>query len=468
MIVLAIHMTDRTGTKRLYRIRAVLRMLGRQAPERVHNPKRAVVLSYPSWLLKLLIRTRLAGFIPAINRLTEGAGSFLACYSRQALRAPRTDLLAFYRLRESLDADVIDLGPAVPVFDRVQQCTATLPSRHSACPDPCGSLDLRHALSRHLGDELNIEASPLDGIVVTPGGGAALDTVLQAITNPGDRVVITDPCPPLYRFALRNRGLRIKRLRTWMDGGHTRFRYKSLIRALRVSKVLLIASPDSPTGGTLATEELDQIAWWAHRHDVLVIDDAAFARFRYDGDAARLAHMPKLARRTLTIGNLGKTHGATAARIGWIAGHRHLVRPCTLVGAMPASPLSPAGEQAALSALADGMITFAPIQAEFRRRRRYVHDRLKAVGMTPPWPSGGFFFWISVNALGITGTEFAYRLLTAKRVRVWPGNIFGPSGNNRIRLSYGGDPGRLREGLNRFCEFVAELGNSAPAVRQAA
>jgi aspartate/methionine/tyrosine aminotransferase len=425
-------------------------------------------MSYPTWLLKLLIRTRLAGFVPAINHLTEGAGPFLAYYSRQALRVPRPDLLALDRLREPLGPDVIDLGPAVPVFDGLDSGKPILPFGRSGCPDPRGALDLRHALSRHLADELNIEASPLDGIVTTPGEAAALDTVLGAITNPGDRVVITDPCPPVYRLALRNRGLRIKRLRTWMDGGHTHFRDKSLSRSLRGSTVLLMASPDSPTGGTLATEELDQIAWWAHRRDVVVIDDAAFARFRYDGDAARLAHMPKLARRTLTIGSLSKTHGALAARIGWIAGHRHLVRPCALVGSIPASTVSPLAEQSAISTLAHGMAAFAPIQAEFRRRRRYVHDRLKAVGMTPPWPSGGFFFWISVTGFGITGTEFADRLLTAKRVRVWPGNVFGPSGNSRVRLSYGGDPGRLREGLNRFCEFVAEMNNAAPAVRPAA
>jgi aspartate/methionine/tyrosine aminotransferase len=416
----------------------------------------------------LLIRTRLAGLVPAINRLSEGAGPFLAYYSRQALRAPTPDLLALNRLQEVLGPDVIDLGPAVPAFDQIDQCAATLPSRYSPCPDPCGNLALRHALSHHLGDELNIDASPLDGILVTPGGGAALDTVLQAITNPGDRVVVTDPCPSLYRFVLRNRGLRIKRLRTWMEGGHTRFRYKSLLKTLRGSHVLLIASPDSPTGGTLATEELDQIAWWAHRRDIVVIDDATFARFRYDGDSARLVHMPKLSKRTLTIGSLSKAHGATAARIGWIAGHRHLVRPCALVGSLPTSPLSPVAEQAALRALGGGMAAFAPIQAEFRCRRRYVHDRLKAVGMMPPWPSGGFFFWISVKGLGITGMEFADRLLTAKRVRVWPGSLFGPSGNDRIRLSYGGDPGRLREGLNRFCEFVAEFGSPRPAVHHAA
>jgi aspartate/methionine/tyrosine aminotransferase len=425
-------------------------------------------LSYPSWLVKLIFRTRLAALIPGINALTDGAGPFLAYYSRQVLRAPRPDLLAFRRQSESLRADVIDLGPARPLFDGADEGTATLPFRHASYLDPCGSLDLRHALSRYLGDELNLDASPLDGIIVTPGGGGALDTVLQAVTNPGDRVLITDPCPPRYRFVLRNRGLKIKRLRTWMDGGHTRFRYKSLSRMLRGSNVLLIASPDSPTGGTLATEELAQIAWWAHRRDIVVIDDAAFARFRYDGDAARLVHMPKLAKRTLTIGSLSKSHGAWSARIGWIAGHRHLVRPCAVVGAMPTATLSPTAQQVALSALANGTAGFAAVQAEFRRRRRYVYDRLQAVGMAPPWPSGGYFFWVSTNALGITGTQFADRLLTAKRVRVWPGNIFGPSGDCRIRLAYGGDAGRLHEGLNRFCEFVAELANAAPAVCQAA
>jgi aspartate/methionine/tyrosine aminotransferase len=424
-------------------------------------------LSYPSWLLKVLIRTRIAGFVPTINRLTDGAAPFLPYYSLQALRAPRLDFLAL-NLSEPLAPDAIDLGQASPIIDGLEKDSAIVPSAQSGRPDPRGCLDLRHALSHHLGEELNIEASPLDGIVATPGAGAALDVVLQAVTNPGDRVVITDPCSPLYRRALRNRGLRIRRLRTWMDGGHTKFRYKSLIKALRGSRAILMASPDNPTGGTLATEELDQIAWWAHRRDVVVIDDAAFARFRYDGDVARLVHMPKLAKRTLTVGSLGKTHGATSARIGWIAGHRHLVRPCALVASMPASSLSSVAEEAAIMALAAGAASFAGLQAEFRQRRRYVHDRLKAVGLTPPWPSGGFSFWISVSELGVTGAEFASRLLSTKRVRVWPGIVFGPSGQNRIRISYGGDAGRLLEGLNRFCDFVTELSRIAPATCKSA
>jgi aspartate/methionine/tyrosine aminotransferase len=126
-------------------------------------------------------------------------------------------------------------------------------------------------------------------------------------------------------------------------------------------------------------------------------------------------------------------------------------------------------QQTALAALQQDEATFAPVRAAFESRRRYVRERLTALGLRPAWPSGAFFFWVPVGRLGLTGRAFAELLLRAKKVLVAPGELFGPSGEGYVRLSYAADDGRLREGLTRLADLVRQLqGDAPPAARRAA
>jgi aspartate/methionine/tyrosine aminotransferase len=111
----------------------------------------------------------------------------------------------------------------------------------------------------------------------------------------------------------------------------------------------------------------------------------------------------------------------------------------------------------ALAALRSPPELFVPLLADLRSRRQYVFERLRALGLSPLWPAGGFFFWLAVHPLGVTGAAFAERLLRSKKVLVSPGDLYGPGGAGWVRLSYAGDEGRLREGLSRLAEFVAEV-----------
>jgi aspartate/methionine/tyrosine aminotransferase len=144
-------------------------------------------------------------------------------------------------------------------------------------------------------------------------------------------------------------------------------------------------------------------------------------------------------------------------RVGWLSGHRHLVRPCALTASLSAPFVPTVCQQLAIALLKQDDESFAPVRAEFDGRRRYVHERLQALKLPAALPAGGFFFWVSVAGLGVSGRAFAEKLLRAKRVLVGPGEPFGPGGGDFIRLSYATDDGRLREGLTRLGEFVGEL-----------
>src|SRR5262249_18411680 len=155
--------------------------------------------------------------------------------------------------------------------------------------------------------------------------------------------------------------------------------------------------------------------------------------------------LAKARRRTLTVGSVSKGHALASLRVGWLAGHRHLVRPCVLTAVLRSSFVPTLCQQVALTALRQSDEAFRPIRAEFESRRRYAFDRLQGQGLEPVWPAGAFFLWVAVHPVDLGGRAFAEQLLGTKRVLVSPGDLFGPSGSGYVRLSYATEDGRLRE-----------------------
>jgi aspartate/methionine/tyrosine aminotransferase len=324
-----------------------------------------------------------------------------------------------------------------------------LPEARRGYPPPWGLPELRQTLA----DQDFVQAK--DEVLITHGAAGALGAAFDAFLNPGSRVVLLDPTAPLFAPMLKLRRARIRWLPTRAENGNTRFDRQSLVNAMRGARMLVLADPGNPTGGTFAPEDLEQIAWWARRHDVLLIVDETYARY-HDGHRPRLADFPGAAERTLTIGSFSKGHSLTAARVGWISGHRHLVRPCFLTQSL-SSPFVPVlCQQIALAALSAGDEPFEPIRQEMASRRQFVFERMQTMGLSPPWPAAGFYLWVSTRQLALDGRTFAKRLLEGKDVLVTPGDAFGPSGIDHFRLSLAGDEGRLLEGLSRLAEFVAE------------
>jgi aspartate/methionine/tyrosine aminotransferase len=426
-------------------------------------------VSYPLFFTKLLIRSRIAGFVPAVRRLADGGTRFLHYYSNRILAAPHAELRQAADLLAARGPDALDLASGSPSFDIVPSGSTKLPADRRDWSGPWGLTDLRQAIADKLQTEQQLSVSPGNEILVTPGASGAFSTVLATFINPGDRVVLFDPTSPLFNLFLRHRGARIRWVPTWMENGETRFRAESLMKAFRRARMVVLATPNSPTGGILSADHLDQITWWAQRRDLLIINDAAFDSYVYDARPPSIAALPRARERTITIGSVSKTYALASTRVGWLAGHRHLVRPCAIAACLQTPFVPTLCQQVALSALRECGSSFEAIHKEFESRRRYAFERLQAMGLKPAWPSGGFFFWIPVRELGLTGQEFADRLLFSKKVLIWPGALFGPSGGDYVRLSYAAEDGRLREGLTRLADFVRELREKQPIqVNQAA
>jgi aspartate/methionine/tyrosine aminotransferase len=293
-----------------------------------------------------------------------------------------------------------------------------------------------------------------DEVLVTHGAAGALSVALDAFVNAGDRVVLFEPASPLFALALQSRRVRLRWVSTAAADGRLRFRLDHFARALRGARLLIVNSPHNPTGCVIAPEDLEQIAWWAERRDVLILSDEVFAPYQYDGQAVSIGALARARRRTLTIGSISKAYGLASARVGWLAAHRHLARPCTLMATLHTPFVPTLCQQIAVTALTQGPRALESIRSQFDSRRRYVFERLEAAGLRPVWPAGAFFFWVPVGEFAHSGRDFARELLKEKNVLVSPGDLFGPHGENHIRVSYAAEDGRLREGVARLVDLV--------------
>jgi aspartate/methionine/tyrosine aminotransferase len=296
-------------------------------------------------------------------------------------------------------------------------------------------------------------------VFITHGATGAYAAALDAFVNPDDRVVLFDPCSPLFGLGVQSRRAVPRWVPTWNEDGRLRFPQKAFERAMRGAKMLVLSDPGNPTGACLAAEDVEYVAWIAAGYDVLVYLDESFTRFRYDGEGPSLAAMPGVENRVLTAGSVTQEFRLGSLRVGWLAGQRHLVKACALTASLSAPYVPAVCQQAAARAIAEPDGDLTQTLDLFRQRRQYVVDRLRALRLEPDWPGGGYFVWVPVGEFGMDGRRFAERLLKEQRVLVRPGCVFGPSGGNHIRISFAADDGRLREGLTRLTAFVNGLRN---------
>lgn len=413
-------------------------------------------MAFPLWLTKLLVRTRLAQFTPRARRLTDGGASFLRYYSDRVLAAPVEELLDPAFVPDAVGPDVIDLNqPATRVEAAVD--FGRFATDRWGETSPRGLLELREAIAARYQRLDGRTVDPRTEIHITHGATGAYTAALEAFVNPRDRVVLFDPCSPLFALGARARRARIRWTPTATEDGRCRFQTSDFERAMRGAKLLVLANPWNPSGGCLAHEDLEYIAWIAAAYDVLVYVDEAFSRFQYTARGKSMGSMAGADRRVLTAGSMTQEFGLSALRVGWLAGPRHLVRACGLAANLHAPFVPIVCQQAAIRALAESDEAMTAKLERLRGKRDYALNRVRSMGLEVERPGGGYFLWASVTGLGLDGRSFAERLYREDQVHVGPGCAFGPSGAGRIRISLAGDDGRLREGLARMAAFIERL-----------
>lgn len=298
-----------------------------------------------------------------------------------------------------------------------------------------------------------------ENILVTVGGSEAIDLTIRAVVQPGDEVIIPEPCFVCYEPI------------TQLTGGvpvHIATRAEDQFRLtadqLRAAitprtKLLIFPYPNNPTGAVMSAAEMEEIAAVLRETNVLVLSDEIYSELTYGLDRhVSIASLPGMAERTIVVNGFSKSYAMTGWRLGYAAGPAPLVKVMTKIHQSCIMSAPTTSQYAAITALRQCDDQIEMMRDEYNRRRRYVVKALNEMGMTCFEPRGAFYVFPSIQISGLTSSEFCEQLLREKEVAIIPGSAFGASGEGYARISYAYSVDHLQTAMKRIREFLTEHG----------
>jgi len=357
--------------------------------------------------------------------------------------------------------DAISLGIGEPDFVtpwRVREAGIySLERGHTHYTPNRGIRPLLEELARYLERRFGVSYDPETELMITVGGSEAIDVALRAVLEPGDGVLIPQPCFVSYLPCAVLAGGRAIYVHTSV-GHEFQVQVEDLARACdKDARVLLISYPSNPTGAIMPRAGMEALIRFAEERDLLVISDEVYAELTYDGQHASAAAVAGGRERTILIGGFSKAWAMTGWRLGFAAGPAEIISAMVKVHSYAVMCSPTTAQEAAVEALRGCDDDVAQMRREYNQRRRVIVNRLNAMGLSCFEPKGAFYAFPSIAKTGLTCEEFAQRLLEEEKVAVVPGTAFGECGEGFVRCSYATSMPLIEEAMARMASFVARV-----------
>lgn len=298
-----------------------------------------------------------------------------------------------------------------------------------------------------------------ENILVTVGGSEAIDLTIRAVVQPGDEVIIPEPCFVCYEPITQLTGGVPVHIATRAED-QFRLTAEQLRAAITPrTKLLIFPYPNNPTGAVMSAAEMEEIAAVLRETNVLVLSDEIYSELTYGLDRhVSIASLPGMAERTIVVNGFSKSYAMTGWRLGYAAGPAPLVKVMTKIHQSCIMSAPTTSQYAAITALRQCDDQIEMMRDEYNRRRRYVVKALNDMGLTCFEPRGAFYVFPSIQISGLTSSEFCEQLLREKEVAIIPGSAFGASGEGYARISYAYSVDHLQTAMKRIREFLTEHG----------
>lgn len=357
--------------------------------------------------------------------------------------------------------DAISLGVGEPDFDTPwhirEEGIYSLEHGRTYYTSNAGLKELKQEICNYLRrkNHLNYEEKQ---ILVTVGGSEAIDAALRAMVDPGDEVLIPEPCYVSYlpctqlTYAVPVPIPLQEKNEFQLTGAEVE------ANCTDKTKVLILPFPNNPTGAVLSRENLADIAKVCVEHDLFVISDEIYSELTYgDQKHISIAEFPGMAERTVVINGFSKAYAMTGWRLGYAAGPLEIIKQMIKIHQFAIMCAPTTSQYAAVEALRNGDDDVKMMTEAYNQRRRYLLHELRRIGMDCFEARGAFYVFPSIKKYGMTSEEFATRLLEEQKVAVVPGSAFGASGEGYIRISYAYSLESLKQALERVEKFVNSL-----------
>ena len=363
----------------------------------------------------------------------------------------------FFDLLASMEG-VISLGVGEPDFATPwhirEAAIYSLEKGYTMYTSNLGMPELRQELSRHLKDNYGLDYDPDSELLITVGVSEGLDLTMRAILDPGDEVIMPDPCYVSYNPCVALAGGRPIMVPTNQENNFEVGAADIEARVTDKTKAILIGYPANPTGAVMPRDKLAQIAEVARRHHLLVIYDEIYARLVYGVEHTCFATLPQMKENTILLGGFSKAYAMTGWRIGYAAANKEVIASMTKIHQYTMLCASIMAQVAAIEALKSGEDSVTEMVKDYNRRRLVMVKGLNKIGLPCFEPKGAFYAFPSIKSTGMTSEEFAEKLLLQEKVAAVPGSAFGQCGEGYVRCCYATSLADIEEALVRMGRFV--------------
>ncbi|MGE5601590.1 MAG: pyridoxal phosphate-dependent aminotransferase [Nitrososphaerales archaeon] len=383
--------------------------------------------------------------------------------SRRVAAVPPSGIRKFFDIAATMQ-DVISLGIGEPDFvtpDVVRQAGIdSLVRGETRYTSNSGILELRKAIVTKWAQLYGVEYNPEAETLITVGGSEALYLVLTAILNPGDEVLIPEPCFVSYEAEVIFAGGTPVPIATQVE---TLFQVTGAQLEAAVTprtKAILINYPNNPTGAILTCEYMTQVAAVAAKHDLLVISDEIYDRLVYAGEHVTFSTLPGMRDRTIIIGGFSKDYAMTGWRLGFALGPADILSVMRKIHQYTIMSASTTAQVAAITALTDPRAEDAVLamRESYDVRRKLLLEGLSSIGLPAFEPRGAFYAVPNIRISGMDSDQFAMALLEEESVACVPGPAFGLGGEGYVRMCYATAKDQIEEALERMHRFVRRHG----------
>ena len=357
--------------------------------------------------------------------------------------------------------EAISLGVGEPDFDtpwRVREAGITsLEKGKTFYTSNAGLKELRYEISQYLERKYQLVYHPDHEILVTVGGSEGIDAAMRSILNPGDEVIVAQPCFVSYLPCIIMAGgtpvvVNLK------EEDKFKLKKEQLEEKLTdKTKAVFISYPNNPTGAVMTKEDLEPIAEFAEEHDLMVISDEIYSELTYGRKHVSIGSLPGMKDRTLVINGFSKAFAMTGWRLGYVAGPRAIMVQMTKVHQFCIMAGPTTSQYAAIEALRSCDDEVEEMRTAYNQRRRYLVHAFKEMGLECFEPEGAFYIFPSIKKFGMSSEEFATRLLNEEKIAIVPGSAFGECGEGYLRVSYAYSIEELKEALGRLKRFISRL-----------
>lgn len=380
--------------------------------------------------------------------------------SEKVINLKPSGIRRFFDLASGMEG-VISLGVGEPDFVTSwairEASILSLEQGYTAYTANAGLIELRREICNYMNNRFGVNYSPENETIVTVGASQALDLAVRAIVNPGDEVIIVEPCFVAYASIVQLAGGIPVPVQTTAEN-EFKLQPEQIEEVITPkTKAILICSPNNPTGSLLVRSELEKIAEIVKKHDLVVFSDEIYAELCYVDGYASFAAIDDMRERTIVINGFSKGFAMTGWRLGFAVGPKEFIQSMLKIHQHTMMCAPTMAQHGAIEGLKNGMEDVAHMQKSYLQRRNYFVKSLNEIGLDCHMPGGAFYAFPSIKRTGLTSEEFAQNLLMEEKVAVVPGDVFGASGAGHVRCSYATSMDQLKEAIKRMKRFVEKL-----------